>query len=835
MKNSSKQNNLAIKQEANTHPKKAEKARVTLPVQGMSCAACAVTIEKALRQVKGVEQAIVNYANQKAVVEFNPAHTRPEDLIAIVKSAGYGVSSAIIRLGIHGMTCASCVSRVEKAILSVQGVLSASINLGLEEARIEYLPEVAQIDRIKKAIEDSGYQAVELETVDAEEVEREQRQTAFHQLKKKFLFSLSFTVPILLFSFAEHLPLLSNVPQKLRWVLLFLLTTPVMFYAGAQFFSGAYKSLKHRAADMNTLIAVGTGSAYLYSTTATYFPFLFPSALQHVYFDTAAVIITLILMGRLLEARAKGKTSEAIKRLMGLQPKTARVVRNGQEADIPIDEVQVGDLVVVRPGEKIPVDGFVQEGHSTVDESMITGESIPVEKKTGDQVIGATINKTGSFKFIASRVGKNTMLAQIVRLVQEAQGSKPPIQRMADIISSYFVPVVIVIAVVTFIVWYIWGPVPQLTYALLTFVTVLIIACPCALGLATPTSIMVGTGKGAELGILIKNAEALETAHKLTAIVLDKTGTISVGEPVVTDILPVDGMDEDRLLYFAASLEKSSEHPLGEAIVQTAKERKLTLSNVENFKAVPGQGVEGEVEGHIIRLGNQAFMESRLVEITGFREKVQKLAAEGKTAMFVALDGHLAGVLAVADPIKEDSSAAIARLKKLGLKVFMLTGDHQQTAEAIARQVGVDDFFAGVLPDQKAEHVKELQQQGHRVGMVGDGINDAPALAQADVGIAIGTGTDIAMEASDITLIQGKLSGVPVAIQLSHATIRNIKQNLIGSFFYNILGIPVAAGVLYPFFGILLSPIIASAAMAASSVTVVSNALRLRKFKPADG
>ncbi len=828
----SRQDYLANKQEANTRPKKTEKIRLTLPVQGMSCAACAVTIEKALRQVKGVGQAMVNYANQKAVVEFDPVQTGPEELIATVQSAGYSVSSAVVRLSIRGMTCASCVSRVEKAILSVPGVLSASINLGLEEARIEYLPEVAQIGSIKKAIADSGYQAVELETVDAEAVEKQQRQASFIRLKKKFLFSLSLTVPILLISFAEHLPLLSHLPQKLRWILLFLLTTPVLFYAGAGFFSGAYKSLKHRAADMNSLIAVGTGSAYLYSTLATYFPFLFPTALQHVYFDTAAVIITLILMGRLLEARAKGKTSEAIKRLMGLQPKTARVVRNGQEADIPIDEVQVGDLVVVRPGEKIPVDGFVQEGHSTVDESMITGEPIPVEKQPGDPVIGATINKTGSFTLIASRVGKNTMLAQIVRLVQEAQGSKPPIQRMADIIASYFVPVVIIIAVVTFIVWYIWGPVPQLTYSLLTFVTVLIIACPCALGLATPTSIMVGTGKGAELGILIKNAEALETAHKLTAIVLDKTGTISVGEPIVTDILTVKGLEKEQLLRFAASLEKSSEHPLGEAIVQAAKERNLPLSKVTNFKAVPGQGVEGEVDGHIIRLGNQAFMESRLVELTAFREEVRKLAAEGKTAMFVALDGHLAGIVAVADPIKNDSAKAIAQLKKLGLKVYMLTGDHQQTAEAIARQVGVDEFFAGVLPDRKAEHVKELQQQGHRVGMVGDGINDAPALAQADVGIAIGTGTDIAMEASDITLIRGNLSGVPVAIQLSHATIRNIKQNLIGSFFYNILGIPIAAGVLYPFFGILLSPIIASAAMAASSVTVVSNALRLRKFTP---
>ena len=611
-----------------------------------------------------------------------------------------------------------------------------------------------------------------------------------------------------------------------------MLTTPVLVFAGSQFFSGAWKLFKHFRADMNTLIAVGTGSAFLYSAAVTFFPFIFPAGLQHVYYDTAAVIIALILFGRLMESRAKKKTSDAIHHLMALQPKTARVVRNGEELEIPISEVEVGDIVMVRPGEKIPVDGVVKSGRTSVDEAMITGESIPVEKNINDMVIGGTINKTGSIEFVARKIGKDTVLAQIIRLVQEAQGSKAPIQRLADVIAGYFVPVVIVLALITLGIWLTVGPEPTITHALIAFVTVLIIACPCALGLATPTSIMVGTGKGAENGILIRNAEALEIAHKLNAIILDKTGTISTGQTRVTDIMTNDGIEEVQLLKISASLEKGSEHPLGEAIVRAAEERNLKLLKIDDFEALPGMGIRGKLDNRSILLGNRNWFEENHFNLEKFDAVLNRLADEGKTSILVAEEQKIQGIIAVADTIQEDSEQAIARLKKLGMKVFMLTGDNQRVARAVAEKVGVDEFYAEVRPGQKASYVKKLQKQGYRVGMVGDGINDAPALAQADVGIAMGSGTDIAMEASDITLVRGRLSSVPVAIELSRATMRNIKQNLFGSLFYNSLGIPIAAGILYPFLGILLNPIIAAAAMAASSVTVVSNALRLKGFKP---
>ena len=611
-----------------------------------------------------------------------------------------------------------------------------------------------------------------------------------------------------------------------------MLTTPVLVFAGSQFFSGAWKLFKHFRADMNTLIAVGTGSAFLYSAAVTFFPFIFPAGLQHVYYDTAAVIIALILFGRLMESRAKKKTSDAIHHMMALQPKTARVVRNGEELEIPISEVEVGDIVMVRPGEKIPVDGVVKSGRTSVDEAMITGESIPVEKNINDMVIGGTINKTGSIEFVARKIGKDTVLAQIIRLVQEAQGSKAPIQRLADVIAGYFVPVVIVLALITLGIWLTVGPEPTITHALIAFVTVLIIACPCALGLATPTSIMVGTGKGAENGILIRNAEALEIAHKLNAIILDKTGTISTGQTRVTDIMTNDGIEEVQLLKISASLEKGSEHPLGEAIVRAAEERNLKLLKIDDFEALPGMGIRGKLDNRSILLGNRNWFEENHFNLEKFDAVLNRLADEGKTSILVAEEQKIQGIIAVADTIQEDSEQAIARLKKLGMKVFMLTGDNQRVARAVAEKVGVDEFYAEVRPGQKASYVKKLQKQGYRVGMVGDGINDAPALAQADVGIAMGSGTDIAMEASDITLVRGRLASVPVAIELSQATMRNIKQNLFGSLFYNSLGIPIAAGILYPFLGILLNPIIAAAAMAASSVTVVSNALRLKGFKP---
>jgi Cu+-exporting ATPase len=806
--------------------------KLSLPVEGMSCASCAVTVEKALKQVKGVKSAAVNFALHKAEIDFQDQDTNLAHLIDSVKSAGYDVATHDVHLKVEGMHCASCVSRVEKSLQTLPGVVEAVVNLAVEEARVTYVPEMVDTTQMKKAVQDAGYQVVEGDKDVAEDWEEARRLAAYKKLKRRFIFAVAFTIPILIISMLEMLPVLNLLPRELRWLILFLLTTPVMVFSGSQFFTTAWKALRHFAADMNTLISVGTGSAYIYSALATFLPFLFPSSLLHVYYDTAAVIITLILFGRLLEARAKGRTSDAIKRLIGLQPKTARVIYKGEEHDIPIEDVKLGDCILVRPGEKVPVDGIVQDGYSSVDESMITGESIPVEKKAGDKVIGATVNKTGSFTFITSRVGKDTMLSQIVRLVQEAQGSKAPIQRLADIIAGYFVPVVILIAMLTFIVWMLSGPVPQLTYALIAFITVLIIACPCALGLATPTSIMVGTGKGAELGILIRNAQALETAYKINAILLDKTGTVSVGKPVVTDLVTFHGFSEDKLLQMAASVEKASEHPLGEAIVKFANDRHLPLLPADGFNAAPGLGVSAVVAGEQILIGNITMLEQHGIAKENFDALHEKFADDGKTSMYAVRNNQVAGIIAVADPLKSDSAQAVAHLNELGIKVFMITGDHPNTARSIARQVGIDKYYAEVLPDQKADYVKKLQDQGYKVGMVGDGINDAPALAQADVGIAIGTGTDIAMEASDITLISGNLSEVVVALELSRATMRNIKQNLFGSFFYNSLGIPVAAGILYPLFGILLNPMIAAAAMAASSVTVVSNALRLRRFKP---
>jgi Cu+-exporting ATPase len=602
---------------------------------------------------------------------------------------------------------------------------------------------------------------------------------------------------------------------------------------GWQFYVGAWKTAKHKSTDMNTLIAVGTSAAYVYSVLATFFPWLFAAKglMAEVYFDTAGTIIVLILLGRLLEARAKGQTSEAIKKLIGLQAKTARVVRDGQEIDIPVEEVEIADLVVVRPGEKVPVDGIVREGYSSVDESMVTGESIPVEKKTGDEVIGATLNKTGTFTFEATKVGKDTMLAQIIKMVEEAQGSKPPIARLADIIASFFVPAVIGIAIITFIVWYFFGPTPALTYAMLNFVAVLIIACPCALGLATPTSIMVGTGKGAENGVLIRGGEALETAHKLTAIVMDKTGTLTKGEPSVTDILAFNNHKEEDILRYAASAEKGSEHPLGEAIVNRAKEGNIPLVKPENFNAIAGHGIEATIDGRSLLLGNAKLMKYREILLDELEKKAEELSNQGKTPMFVAIDGNPGGIIAVADTLKENSKQAVEALHRMEIEVAMITGDNQRTAEAIARQIGIDRVLSEVLPEVKADEVKKLQAEGKKVAMVGDGINDAPALAQADVGIAIGTGTDVAMESADITLISGDLRGVVTAIALSKATLRNIKQNLFWAFAYNTILIPVAAGVLFPFFGILLNPIFAAAAMGLSSVTVVSNALRLRRFR----
>lgn len=738
-------------------------------------------------------------------------------------------------LPVRGMSCASCVNRVEKAIRSLKGVLQVSVNLATESASIEYFPETVSIEDFKRVVKDSGYQVLETKEGDLVEKERRIREEELLRLKRKFIFGALLLIPILILMYgASFLEKRLNLSREINFFLQFLLATPVQFWNGWPFYVGFWKALKQKTSDMNTLIAVGTSAAYFYSVVVTFFPNLIrvEGIMLDVYFDTSAAIIVLILLGRFLESRARGRTSEAIKKLIGLQPKTARVVRDGKEIDLPVGDVQIGDLVIVRPGEKIPVDGMVKEGYSFVDESMVTGEPLPMEKKAGDLVIGATLNKGGTFKFEATKVGRDTLLAQIIRLVQEAQGSKPPIARRVDVIASYFVPVVIGIAILTFLLWSLWGPPPSFTYAFLNFIAVLIIACPCALGLATPTSIIVGMGKGAENGILIRGAEALEKAHQLQTIVFDKTGTITRGKPSVTEVIGFEGFTKEEILRMAASAEKASEHPLGEAIVKAAEEEGIGLLNSENFMAIPGYGIEATIDSRKILLGNLKWMEKSGMILTGWLKEVERLSSEGKTAIFLSIDGRPAGLIAVSDTLKENSPQTVKSLKQMGLEVVMLTGDNERAAAAIARQVGIERVLAEISPDKKAEIVKRIQMEGKKVGMVGDGVNDAPALAQADVGIAIGTGTDVAIETSDITLIGGDLRGVVTAIALSRATIRNIKQNLFWAFAYNTLLIPVAAGLLYPFFGILLNPILAAGAMAFSSVTVVSNALRLRRFKP---
>jgi P-type Cu+ transporter len=736
-------------------------------------------------------------------------------------------------LSVGGMSCAACVVRVEKALGGLDGVEKAAVNFATEKAQITYDPGKVDLEKFRKAIEEAGYQFRGLARAELRDREREEREKELGLLKKKFIFSVTLGILIMILSMPHYIPYLKEVPHQILFYILFVLTTPVQFWAGKQFLTGAWGAARHGAADMNTLIAVGTLSAYSYSTVVTFLPFLFHQSgiKADIYFDSAAMIIALILLGRLLEARAKGQTSEAIRKLIGLAPKTARVIRDDQEADIPVEEVQKGDLIIVRPGEKIPVDGRIKEGRSTVDESMLTGESLPVDKNPGDEVIGATLNKSGSFTFEATRIGEETALAQIILLVEQAQGSKAPIQRLADQVAGVFVPIVMGIAVLTFFIWFFWGPPPALTFALLNFVAVLIIACPCSLGLATPTAIMVGTGKGAEKGILIKGGESLESIHKLTTIVFDKTGTLTKGELAVTDIVPVKGIQADYLLTLAAAVERNSEHPLGEAVVRKAREEGLTLPGVENFEALSGQGVAAKWEGKEITIGNKRLMEAQGLDLSSVQKAADELADQGKTLMFIAQGEKIIGVLALADTLKDYSIEAVADLKNQGLEVVMLTGDNRQTAQAIGKKLQLDRVISEVLPQDKTEQIKQLQGEGKKVAMVGDGINDAPALAQADVGIAIGTGTDVAMEASDITLIRDDLRTILTAIKLSRKTIRTIRQNLFWAFFYNVLGIPIAAGILYPFWGILLNPILASAAMAFSSVSVVSNSLRLRRVK----
>jgi P-type Cu+ transporter len=835
--------------------------QLDIPVTGMTCASCVVRVEKALRKVEGVSEAQVNLSTERAQVRFDTTQVAPERLVQAVEQAGYGVITATLDLPITGMTCASCVARVEKALRKTPGVLAATVNLATERATVTYAPGVVDGPALQAAVEAAGYGAILPDTAtDAEEAEDAEtlaRRAELRDKQRKLIVAIAFGLPLFLLSMARDFGLIApwfigaaatmmaQMPGEpmaevmgmvaarddlLNWLFL-ALATPVQFYSGRDFYIHAWKALRARTANMDTLIALGSSAAYFYSL------WLLLSGLGgHVYFETAAVIIALILVGKFLEAKAKSQTSAAIKALIGLQPKTARVLRGGNEVDVPLKDVRVGEIVLVRPGEKVPVDGVITSGRSTLDESMLTGESLPVQKQVGDTVIGATLNKAGSFQVRATRVGKDTALAQIVRLVQAAQGSKAPVQKLVDQVSAVFVPIVIGIAALTFVIW--WVATGDLTQALIFAVAVLVIACPCALGLATPTAIMVGTGTGAAHGVLIKNAEALERAGRLHTVIFDKTGTITQGQPVVTDVVG-RSTDTTELLRLAASVERVSEHPLGEAIVRAAQERTLTLAQPAEFTALAGHGVQATVEGKLVQIGSPRMMHERGVALGELTAAIERLQQEAKTAVVVVVDGVAEGVLGIADPVKPTSAAAIAALQAQGIAVRMLTGDNRRTAEAIGRQVGLapEQVIAEVLPEMKAAEVQRVQGAGRVVAMVGDGINDAPALAQADVGIAMGTGTDVAMETADITLLRGDLQSVAQAITLSSRTMGTIRWNLFWAFLYNVIGIPLAAGLFYPLLGWQLSPIFAAAAMAFSSVFVVTNSLRLRGVRleaPAD-
>ena len=815
--------------------------QLELRLAGLECPHCPPKVEEALRKLAGVQSAHVSLASQTAHITYDPGRVQIGDILHAIRRAGFSAGTASVHVPIRNMHCTSCVIRIELALKMTPGVVSARASSLTNSVDVDYQPERTSFKDIAGAIESAGYRVAAIEPSAAgragDPVEAE-REAEYALLMRKFWLAAAISVPVVVLSYPDLFPGLRDLmpmgstARRTVWALLGVLSLPVLLWSGSQFFVGLWDGLKHRSANMHTLIAIGITAAYVYSVVAVAFPGLFPRPdLAEVFWDVTTVVVALVVLGLALEIKAKGRTSEAIKKLIGLQAKTARVVRDGREIDLPVEEVLVGDTLVVKPGDKIAVDGEVIDGTSAVDESMITGESMPVEKRQGDEVIGATINKTGSFKFRATKVGKDTALASIVRMVQDAQSSKAPIQRVVDAVSGYFVPSVMILAVLAFMAWYLIGPEPRFVFATIVLVTTLIIACPCALGLATPTSLTVGIGKGAENGILIRSGDALQSAESLDAIILDKTGTITKGEPALTDVV-AKGFDEVDVLRLAASLERGSEHPLGEAIVKGAEARGLQLSDAKGFAAIAGHGVGGEIEGRSVLLGNVKLMRERGIAVDHLIKDWERLAGDGKTPMFVAIDGKPAGLIAVADTVKPDSKAAVATLKALGLEVVMMTGDNSRTARAIARQVGIERVLAEVLPDDKAHEVQKLQLEGKSVGMVGDGINDAPALAQADVGFAIGTGTDVAIEASDVTLIKGSLVGVVTAIEISRATMRNVRQNLVGAFGYNVAGIPIAMGLLYPFIGLLLSPLIAAAAMAFSSVTVVSNANRLRYFKP---
>ena len=787
----------------------------SLKIGGMHCAACANRIEKALAKLGGVDKAAVNFASEKANVSYDAAQVGVKDMVTKIEALGFQVLTERLDLKITGMHCAACSGRIERAVSKLSGVHKAAVNLALERATVEYNSGEVTPQEIKGAIEKLGFGAHSAVEEGAADKERQAREAEIKRQRFWLLFSAALSMPLM----AGMLTHFFGYPMLLQPWMEMILATPVQFGAGWQFYRGAYMSLKNGSANMDVLVALGTSAAYFYSVANIF------RGVHEMYFEASAILITLIILGKTLEAIAKGRTSEAIKKLIGMQAKTARVIRNNQEHDIPIEDVEVGDVIAVRPGEKIPVDGIVLEGVSAVDESMLTGESIPVDKKAGDEVIGATINKYGAFKFKASKVGRDTALAQIIRIVEEAQGSKAPIQRFADIVSSFFVPAVVSIAVLTFVAWYFVFAPGNFSQALINMTAVLVIACPCALGLATPTSIMVGTGKGAENGILIKGAEHLENTHKLTAIVLDKTGTITRGQPEVTDIITFNSWTRDAILPILLAAEKNSEHPLAQAIVRYGDEQGISINEPDEFTSVPGHGVIAVIGGKTALVGTRKLMREHAIAIDHVLNQVESLEEAGKTVMFLALDGQMVSLVAVADTVKDTSAQAVADLQKMGLEVWMITGDNERTAKAIAAQVGIDKVMAEVLPEHKAEKVASLKGEGKVVAMVGDGINDAPALVTADVGFAIGTGTDVAIEAADITLMRGDLDGIVAAIRLSRATMRNIKQNLFWALIYNTLGIPIAASGF-------LSPVIAGAAMAFSSVSVVSNALRLKRFRP---
>lgn len=802
-----------------------EPKKTSLQLTGMTCAACANRIEKGLSKMEGVQEANVNFALEKASVTFDPKVVTVQQMEEKIEKLGYGTAKETVDLQLIGMYCAACAAKIEKVVSRMPGVSVANVNFAMETARVEYNPAEVSLGDIQQRVEKLGYQAVsKRETLDQEG----HRKEAITKQKRKLLISAILSLP-LLWAMVSHFSFTSWIwmPDLFMnpWFQL-ALATPVQFYIGKQFYVGAYKALRNKSANMDVLVALGTSAAYFYSLYLTIDWAAAGASVHHgseMYYETSAVLITLVIMGKLFESMAKGRTSEAIKTLMGLQAKTALVVRDGQEITIPIEQVMAGDLVLVKPGEKIPVDGKVVEGTSAVDESMLTGESIPVEKKAGDAVIGATMNKNGRLTLEATKVGKETALAQIIKVVEEAQGSKAPIQRVADVISGIFVPIVVGIAVVAFLVWFFWVTPGNFAHALEIAIAILVIACPCALGLATPTSIMAGSGRAAELGVLFKGGEHLESTHKIDTIILDKTGTVTKGKPELTDV-EVNDIDEELFLRLVGSAEKSSEHPLAEAIVAGIEARGIQLPAVEHFEAVPGYGIRANVEGHEVLVGTRKLMAQHNVAIDSVLALMSELETEGKTAMLTAVDGRYAGLVAVADTIKETSRAAVARLKQMGIEVIMITGDNERTAQAIAKQVGIDHVLAEVLPEGKADEVKKLQQQGKKVAMVGDGINDAPALAVADIGMAIGTGTDVAMEAADVTLMKGDLNSIPDAIYMSRKTMSNIRQNLFWALGYNSLGIPIAA------IG-LLAPWVAGAAMALSSVSVVLNALRLQRMK----